>query len=877
MRLLRVRVTNYGGVEECEVRFAPTGVTIVQGPNEIGKSSLLEAVDVIFDHLDSTAKREVKEIKPVHRDAGTEIEVDVETGPYAFTYFKRFHKDRETRLRVERPQPESLTAREAHDRVCQILEETLDVDLWKALRIEQGTQVLQADLSHQRSLSAALERAAGGSAPGQQEETILDAVRQEYRRYYTDTGRERKELDEARRAREQAGEEVDSAQRELENLEADVERSTRLASELEAWGPRISELKADTNARAAHWEEVSKLSQALVALRDRCKAEEEAQKNAKREEQEREALATSLKGAEATYARRREDHQASVPALEDAKRACEGKVKDLAGATDAAEAAADAVKLRRGDVDLLRDQLDLAQFRERKARADAALEAVRKAEKSLTESRINDERLAQIQDAHLKLERTRAQREAGGPTVEIEALADIAVELDDEPVSLSHGTSTQRNVVDSLAVTFPRLARLEVRAGTSLEAHDQAVAQAQGRLRALCTEAGVETPEAAVEANDRRRESERTLRQQRDLLRDNLRDLTAQELEQKIERAERRIHAYPQERPSEPPLPADLSTAKRLLEEAEVAAAGAQRGVEEARRGHELSREHRDRLQKNHVEASVHLNLAEKEDERAREKLERARREFSDAVLRQRHEETTAKARQARVQLEQAEKRLAASDPESAELLARNARRALEGAEEEMRKLRDEQIEVNARLKDRGQDGLSERLDQARTNLHHRLQHLVALRRRAAAARLLHDTMLAARDAARRAYVAPLRERIEKLGRYVFGDSFAISMSDDLAIEARTLHGRTVPFRRLSTGAKEQLSLISRLACAMIVAEDGGVPVILDDALGNTDPQRQAEMSAVLAVTGRECQIIILTCTPDRYLYVGDAQRVTLA
>jgi hypothetical protein len=158
-------------------------VTIVQGPNEIGKSSLLEAVDVIFDHLDSTAKREVKEIKPVHRDAGTEIEVDVETGPYAFTYFKRFHKDRETRLRVERPQPESLTAREAHDRVRQILEETLDVDLWKALRIEQGTQVSQADLSHQRSLSAALERAAGGSAPGPQEETLLDAVRQEYGRY----------------------------------------------------------------------------------------------------------------------------------------------------------------------------------------------------------------------------------------------------------------------------------------------------------------------------------------------------------------------------------------------------------------------------------------------------------------------------------------------------------------------------------------------------------------------------------------------------------------------------------------------------------------------------------------------------------------------
>jgi hypothetical protein len=55
--------------------------------------------------------------------------------------------------------------------------------------------------------------------------------------------------------------------------------------------------------RAAHWDEVSKLSQELVALRDRCKAEDEAQKNARREEQEREALVTSLKEAGTTYAR----------------------------------------------------------------------------------------------------------------------------------------------------------------------------------------------------------------------------------------------------------------------------------------------------------------------------------------------------------------------------------------------------------------------------------------------------------------------------------------------------------------------------------------------------------------------------------------------
>ena len=36
---------------------------------------------------------------------GPEIELQAESGPYAFTYFKRFHKKPETKLTVTRPRP----------------------------------------------------------------------------------------------------------------------------------------------------------------------------------------------------------------------------------------------------------------------------------------------------------------------------------------------------------------------------------------------------------------------------------------------------------------------------------------------------------------------------------------------------------------------------------------------------------------------------------------------------------------------------------------------------------------------------------------------------------------------------------------------------
>ena len=95
----------------------------------------------------------------------------------------------------------------------------------------------------------------------------------------------------------------------------------------------------------------------------------------------------------------------------------------------------------------------------------------------------------------------------------------------------------------------------------------------------------------------------------------------------------------------------------------------------------------------------------------------------------------------------------------------------------------------------------------------------------------------------------------------------------------RSIDGVTVPFDGLSGGAKEQVSLIARLACAQIVSgsdDDTGVPIIIDDALGNSDPDRLATLGAVIAAAGRDSQVVVLTCVPDRFRNVGAASVVSL-
>ena len=117
MKLHRLVLTNYRGITHREIEFPDHGVTVVCGPNEIGKSSMIEALDLLLESKDRSTKKDVKQVKPTHADVGSEVTAEISTGPYRFVYRKRFHKKCETELTVLAPQREQLTGDEAHDRV----------------------------------------------------------------------------------------------------------------------------------------------------------------------------------------------------------------------------------------------------------------------------------------------------------------------------------------------------------------------------------------------------------------------------------------------------------------------------------------------------------------------------------------------------------------------------------------------------------------------------------------------------------------------------------------------------------------------------------------------------------------------------------------
>jgi hypothetical protein len=185
--------------------------------------------------------------------------------------------------------------------------------------------------------------------------------------------------------------------------------------------------------------------------------------------------------------------------------------------------------------------------------------------------------------------------------------------------------------------------------------------------------------------------------------------------------------------------------------------------------------------------------------------------------------------------------------------------------------------EVTTRLKVYGTEGRKGQLDAAETEREHAEAQYVGAQRRARAAQTLRSVMTRHRDATRLRYVDPFRTEVERLGRIVFGESFEVDIDSGLRICSRTLAGRTVPYESLSGGAKEQLGIVARLAGAALVAKEDAVPVVIDDALGFTDADRLTKMGAVFDAVGGDGQVIVLTCSPQRYAGVGAAHHIELS
>jgi len=874
MKLHRLRLRSYRGVADSAVDFATQGVTIIEGDNEVGKTCIPEALDLILTELDSSRKKRIAGIKPVHRDAGPEVEVTLSSGPYRFELTKRWLRNPKTILTIASPKREQLTGREAHQRVQAILAETLDQDLWEALRIKQGAPLNLPDFASP-SLGAALDRAAGGDVADSQEDSLWERIKAERLRYWTPTGQEPKERSERREEVASLRGQVADCEEKLRDVENDAREMARLVED--EGGLRVARDKAVQVEREldAQWRALEQLKSEVRSQQDRHQAAQARHQEVTERHKRRQVLIEELK-AKTEELSGLEDQAASLN-LQPAKKRDDEAANALQVARSSLKKAEDALLLANEDREFHRKLTEKEGLSKRHARVQAAQEDLGAALNTIQSSKVDDDLVAKIEQANFDVEVARFTRDTSSASVETTALSNLVVMIDGEEVKLEVNATRSSVVSKDWELDVPNIIRLRVRPGSeSLDLAAKATA-AEQEFDRLCAQGRVgDLHEAHRQAKERK-----SAEQRRDLARERiklaLQDQTLEELAQQVESLTSSTAAYPDQRLGDSLLPDSFDDAMHTASTTEQVVKQCQHDLKQREEEAERARESLRGIEQHAAELRGKISNSGSAHKQAKANLATARKEQSDSDLNAELAAETEKVDLASATLRRAKKALKAEDPESLKLKLDNARGVKVRADETLRMNQDRQRELAGRLESSGEAGLHAQLSDAKRKLAHVQRDQEQTEARAQAARLLFETFGKHRQAAHQRYVAPFKERIDQLGRIVFGPTFEAELGNDLKVERRTLDGITLDFEQLSVGAQEQLGVICRLACAAIVsADDGGAPVVLDDALGWSDPERLRAMGAAISAAGRECQVIVLTCTPGRYADVGNAKVVRL-
>lgn len=914
MKLHSIELRNVRGIRHAVIDDIPDdGVLIIDAPNESGKSSVTDAIEICLTEKHTAKKIGIRDMVTYGTSEPVRIRLEMTLDGRRFIVDKSFINRADSTVEILAPADERRTLKKAA--ADEWLEERrkasgLD-DLWNAFTADQRGELNVLKLNDVGAMTGSLAaaaragdvgadgiadgdadpdagpgsasdpaRAAGSAGPAGVGVTSADAravmagVEKEYRRFFTDTGRPSKSrrdaADELDRKRGELAE-VAGRREELDRAIGEHERLTAAIAAHEAKLPEEEAEAADAAGRLARAEEAqARLDAALERLEARRAAVTAAV-----------AARDARRAAEAdAAARAAAAHEAEKAArdAEEAAREAEAGLKEAEehlGAARAAVVAAEALQGLAHHDAAWRAEVDAAvAARGRLDELDRLTAARDAARRALEGEPVTAELADRVRAAETDLRIAADRLAAAAASMTLTAAAPRTVGVDGEDVHIG-ADAVDRTVDGETTLTIDDVT-VVVRSGhdAGRVAADRDAAQAA--LAALLEQAGCGTAEEVREAASRHTDADDALRRAETELTAARRSADPEADRELVARvlgdAKAAIPADPGRAAAwrgegEPPAPpADSAAAAEASRAADAAVTEARAELQqwEARAG-----ERRDtRALEGRARAQVALEHATEEAARAAADLAAAREVRPDADLVAAAENASADLRESSEACDAARAAVAEASPEAARIAADVTRTAVENRHT---RLEADTIE-RARMEERisGAVGLDDRITDLTTEITSMEDAEAEEEADAESWRLLRETLRRAEREAMREYQDPLLLRLRELAEPVFGAGVDFTLdSTSLAIVDRMMPGEEpVPFESLSGGAQEQCDILMRLAAASVIDVGEAAPVILDDSLTYSDATRLKGMGAAIMRAAAGAQVIVLTCDAERFRYV---------
>lgn len=863
------------------------GLNVIVGPNEMGKSTLLEALRAALFEKYSSKAQPITALQNDRNQAGPVVELAFELDDGVYRITKRFVKKPYARLSC--PDGRTLEGDAAEDVLRDLLgfdepgktgakAETLG--MWNVLWVQQGHSFGALDLpqSARANLHSALESEVGTVLGGRRGRALPQAIEKQLGELVTSGGKPRgaykelidntetlaSDLADLQGRREELSRTLDQLEQAQETLarlstgNRDEADETELAdarkrhghlAELEA---RIAAADSDLALKQRNLEQANQALVARTALRQAIADEEEA-------------VETARKGLDDVRGREKEA-RARLDQLRTAVREAE------AGVTTAD----DEVSLQRRILAAVERQGRIRELEGRHEKAAAAEERQRKARQEAAAILVTDETLTEIRDAAKALETIDSRLSAAATRITFDMAADAlsGIEVDGRKVAID---DPPVQAIGPTTITIPGQGRITVE--PAVKDRDKLRDQQREARTALETALQTGSVKTVDDAEEQHRRRQRLV-QDGELARQEAvlhapatddHDAGAEALAGYIESlqliltrdlADLEIDTLPAKQEADTALRAALEQAEEARSAVDAARA-ALSGPEDALGALQTElgtvRTRYDdsgvRLEKRRAElAAAEENQADTALQAAIEAAEKAVSDQEDAVasLKDQRTDETLPQLEARIgRLEQAIKDRREKRGNLKEAIAglRSHIEVLEGAG------LDEAIEQKARELERA------------TDERHRADREVQV------LNLLLTTLRAAEQEAKERYLSPVLNRVRPYLQLLFPGA-EITIDEDLRIVGVTREaGYEEAFHHLSMGTQEQIAVLIRLAFAEMLVEQGHpATVILDDALVFSDDHRMNRMFDILNMAARNVQVVIFTCREQLFEELGGQQ-----
>lgn len=836
------------------------GVNVLSEANEFGKSTSFEALHALFFQPHSSVSADVRSLRP-YSGGNPLVEADITTAEGRFRITKQYYGGRSARVTDLGSGRLMAQADEAENFIAGLIRGG-SAGPAGLLWVRQGITGIEArkkseEDSEKQARAGLLESVQGeveAITGGRRMAEIARVVGEEIEKLVTKRGpkaggryaaaietRDRLTAEEQRLSAEvtslrAALDQRATAARRLSELEQPQDRQERRAA-VEKAQAALNTAKSQRemlNAAEAKWQ-LSRDRRDLLAqnLGTLLEAQEKAQ-----------ALRGRLGEAEIRHTQAAEKRRETATAMSKARAQAEAaeqqeqEARDLLARLDAALKARDAAERH-------------AALQERLKQAEDARLALEQAEARHTLVKIDPKVIDALQALDVEIARLRAIGDAARPSIAVvyEPGAVHSIELDG--VALADGEERRYDGEGHLSV--PGIGAITLRSNRPAP-DDSRLKQAVEKRRALL---------AALEAAD--------------LAAVRARHEQAQQIAAEMQGLRSRLSAL---------APAGLAKLREEVAAQEPAAAEAVEITgepEEVRAAHAQSDDNRKAARQALREAEPLQRIADEAFIAAQTDLAALRAELVQIEVTLGPEEGRAdRQRELSGQLDEAVLKLeadgaelqklrdSAADLESVEATLRRARSVEEAAEKEAAALRETIAELNGLIRALADDAVEEKWHETREALSAANARVAAFEKEVGILQRLSSALESARTEASDLYLKPVITELRPLLRLLF-DDVAISF-DDKTLLPRTIlrNGQEEEVERLSGGMREQLSVLTRLAFARLLARDGRpTPVILDDALVYSDDDRIEKMFDALHRQSRDQQIIVFSCRQRAFQKLG--------